>query len=257
MILKKWKIVYPVSLISISNFQGEPPGFKGSQVTHLYLHKITDIHLKSHLDDEIEANGDIKRVYIFSIIALFILLIACINYMNLSTARSVLRAKEIGIRKTIGAERKEIVLQFLTESVLLTWLATLLAFVLTSVLLPWLNDVSGQELTMNILMNARVLVSLFLAPFVIGILSGLYPAVFMSSFQPVKVLKGLFKVNGNLSLRKALVVAQFVVSIVLIISTVIVFKQLRYMQNKALGYDKEHVITLSNTAAFGAAYESF
>jgi len=141
--------------------------------------------------------------------------------------------------------------------VLMTWLAILFAFVLNALFLPWLNNVSGQELTIDILLRWQVLLPLILAPFVIGILSGLYPAVFMSSFQPVKVLKGLFKVSGNLSLRKALVVAQFVISIILIISTVIVFQQLRYMQNKALGYDKEHVITTGNTAAFGNQYESF
>lgn len=254
---KKLEAKFPAFIDKYYHSPQEPAGFKGSKTTHIYLTPLTDIHLRSHLDYEVEENGDIKRVYIFSIIALFILLIACINYMNLSTARSVLRAKEIGIRKTIGAERKEIILQFLTESVLMTWLAILLAFALTTLLLPWLNHVSGQELSMNILLNAPALLALFLAPFVVGSLSGLYPAVFMSSFQPVKVLKGLFKVSGNLSLRKVLVVAQFVISIVLIISTVIVFKQLRYMQNKALGYDKEQVITMSNTSAFGNQYESF
>src|SRR5206468_3687277 len=196
----------------------------------LDLQKNTDIHLKSHTDYEAEENGDIKRVYVFSAIGLFILLIACINYMNLSTARSILRAKEIGIRKTIGAERKEIITQFLSESVLVAWAAIIIAFLATSLLLPWLNKTSGQQISLSILLNWKILLPLFLAPFVVGIISGIYPALFMSSFQPVRVLKGLFKVGGNISLRQALVITQFAISIVLIISTAVVFGQLRYMQ---------------------------
>ncbi|MBB1284239.1 ABC transporter permease [Flavisolibacter sp. BT320] len=247
----------PAFIDKYYHFPGEPPGFVGSKTTHLYLWPLTNIHLRSHLDDEVEENGDIKRVYIFSIVALFILLIACINYMNLSTARSVLRAKEIGIRKTVGAERREIILQFLSESVLLTYMAILFALVLTVVLLPWLNSFSGAQLKLELLVQWKVLLPLFLTPILIGVLSGIYPALFMSSFEPVRVLKGLFRVGGNLSLRKALVVAQFAVSIVLIISTAVVFQQLRYMQEKSLGFDKDQVITMFNTAAFGNRYESF
>jgi putative ABC transport system permease protein len=235
----------------------EPPGFVGSKYTHLYLWPMTDIHLRSHLDDELEENGDVKRVYIFSVIALFILLIACINYMNLSTARSVLRAKEIGIRKTVGAQRKEIIFQFLGESVLLSWVAILLAFGLCAALLPCVEKFSGLSLSIHLLLRWEVLLPLILTPFVVGILSGIYPALFMSSFEPVKVLKGLFKINGNLSLRKVLVVVQFAVSIILIICTAVVFKQLRYMQEKSLGFNKDQVITMINTAAFGNNFESF
>jgi putative ABC transport system permease protein len=248
---------FPSFLDKYLHFQGEPAGFKGSQMSHLYLHRLTDIHLRSHLDDEIEANGDIKRVYIFSAIALFILLIACINYMNLSTARSVLRAKEIGIRKAIGAERKEIISQFLSESVLIAWFSIILAFALTALLLPSINKVSGQEIGISILLKWQIILPLLLTPFIVGIFSGIYPALFMSAFQPVKVLKGLFKVNGNVSIRKALVVVQFAVSIILIISTAVVFKQLKYMQQKSLGLDKDHIITMNNTAAFGNRFESF
>ena len=218
---------------------------KPSKMTKLGLQKLTDIHLYSHTDYEAEPNGDINRVYIFSAIALFILLIACINYMNLSTARSALRAREIGIRKVIGARKKELIFQYLSESVLIAWSAILIAFVLLFFTLPWLNQISGQQLSINILLKWQVLIPLFLTPFIVGILSGLYPALFMSSFQPVKTLKGLFKAGGgNISFRKVLVVAQFTISIVLIITTIIVFQQLRYMQNTSLGYDKEHIITL-------------
>ena len=254
---KKLEARMPAFLDKYYHFPGEPAGFVGSKTTHLYLWPLTDIHLRSHLDDEAEENGDIKRVYIFSIVALFILLIACINYMNLSTARSVLRAKEIGIRKAVGAERREIILQFLSESVLLAYVAIFLAILLTAILLPWLNSFSGSDLHMQSLLQWKVLLPLLLTPLVIGIFSGMYPALFMSSFEPVKVLKGLFKVGGNLSLRKALVVAQFAVSIVLIITTAIVFQQLRYMQEKSLGFDKDRVITMFNTAAFGNRFESF
>ena len=233
-------------------------GKKPSKFTKLDLQKLTDIHLYSHTDYEAEPNGDIKRVYIFSAIALFILLIACINYMNLSTARSALRAKEIGIRKVVGARKRELIIQFLSESVLITWSAIIIAFALLYITLPWLNKVSAQNLSLNILMKWQVLVPLFLSPFVIGFISGIYPALFMSSFQPVKTLKGLFKVGGsNISFRKVLVVTQFAISIILIITTMIVFQQLRYMQNATLGYDKDHLLTMPYYSQMNDQYESF
>ena len=229
-----------------------------SKWSSLHLKKLTDIHLNSQTDLEAEENGDIKRVYIFSAIALFILLIACINYMNLSTARSILRAREIGVRKTIGASRSELINQFLSESVLISWIATLIAFALTALALPWLNKLSGQSLTPDILLKWQVIVPLLLVPFMVGIISGIYPAIFLSSFQPVKVLKGIMKVDGGkVSLRKTLVVAQFSISIILIVSTVIVFEQLRYMQNKSLGFNKDHVITLPYNSALTERYDAF
>ncbi len=231
---------------------------KPSKTTSLSLQKLTDIHLRSHLDYEAEENGDINRVYIFSAIALFILLIACINYMNLSTARSVLRAREIGIRKAVGAERKEIITQFLSESVLVTWIALLFSIFFVWLCIPWLNQVSGQELNLSIILNFKMIALLFLVPFVVGILSGLYPAFFMSAFRPVKVLKGLIKVQtGNISFRQVLVVTQFAISIILIIATVIVFQQLGYMQNKSLGYDREHIVTLPNSDALNKRFDAF
>jgi len=233
-------------------------GQQASKFTSLDLQKLTDIHLRSHTDDEIEANSDISRVWIFGAIAFFILLIACINYMNLSTARSALRAKEIGIRKVIGARKKELIFQFLSESIIISWVAILIALVLIYITLPWLNKVSGQQLSIDILMKWQVLIPVFLAPFVVGFLSGIYPALFMSSFQPVKTLKGIFKVGGsNISMRKVLVVTQFAISIILIITTAIVFQQLHYMQQKSLGFDKEHIIVLPYNNALSDKYESF
>jgi len=232
--------------------------FKTSDWTSLTLRKLTDIHLNAHNDEEVEENGDIKRVYIFSAIALFILLIACINYMNLSTARSVLRAKEIGVRKVVGAGKPELISQFLSESVLICVMATVLAFLCTWLTLPGLNKLSGQQLEISSLLKWQIIIPLLLVPFIIGIASGIYPALFLSSFQPVKVLKGIIKVGGNgFSFRKILVVIQFAISIILIISTGIVFQQLRYMQSKDLGFDKEHIVTLNYVAGLNDKFESF
>ena len=229
-----------------------------SKYTKLGLQKLTDIHLYSHTDYEAEPNGDISRVYIFSIIALFILLIACINYMNLSTARSALRAREIGIGKVIGARKKELIFQFLSESVLVSWAAIIISFILLYFSLPWLNRISKQDLSMQILLKWQILVPVFFTPFVVGILSGLYPALFMSSFQPVKTLKGLFKVGaGNISFRK--------VSGRCSIFHIHhpdhyhdhCFSATALSQQTSLGYDKEHIVTIPYNNFLNTSYEAF
>lgn len=254
--IKKMEARFPAFL---DNHMADQFGaVKPSKVTSLGLQKLTDIHLYSHTDYEAEPNGDIERVYIFSAITLFILLIACINYMNLSTARSALRAKEIGIRKVIGAGKKELIIQFLSESVIISWLAALFAFLCLYFSLPWLNELSGQQLSISILLKWQVLIPLLLTPFVIGFISGVYPALFMSSFKPVKTLKGLFKVGGSsINFRKVLVVTQFAISIILIITTIVVYQQLHYMQNASLGYDKDHIVTLPYYPILNNQYESF
>ncbi len=240
------------------HFPNMPGNLKTHQVTKLSLQKLTDIHLRSHLDDEYEENGDIKRVYIFSAIALFILLIACINYMNLSTARSTLRAREIGIRKVIGAQRKEIISQFLSESVLITLMALALAFILTVALIPFVNNISSQHLAIRSLVQLNVLIPILLLPFVIGLISGIYPAIFMSSFLPVKVLKGIIKTGqGGVSFRKVLVVLQFSVSIILIVATTVVFQQLQYIQSKALGFNKDHIVTIDYVNPLTKQFDAF
>jgi putative ABC transport system permease protein len=237
---------------------GAPPGYKPHQGTKLFLQPLTSIHLRSHLDSEAEENGDASRVTIFGAIALFILLIACINYMNLSTARSSLRAREIGIRKVSGAVRQEIIFQFLSESILFSYIALILAAVLTWVTLPALDSVTGLTLSVNTLLQPVILIPLLLTPLLVGILSGLYPALFLSSFQPSKVLKGLFKAgSGSISFRKVLVVTQFAISIVLLISTAIVFQQLHFMQNTSLGFDKDLIVTMNYNAGLDKTYESF
>ncbi|MDB4922405.1 ABC transporter permease [Mucilaginibacter sp.] len=256
--VERVKAQLPDFLDKYVSFQGLPGNLKTHQVTKLELQNLTDIHLKSHLDDEIEENGDVKRVYIFSAIALFILLIACINYMNLSTARSALRAKEIGIRKVIGAQRKEIISQFLSESVLITWMALILAVILTLLLIPFVNKLSSQFLSFNSLLQWNILLPLIALPFVIGLISGIYPAIFMSSFLPVKVLKGIIKTgSGGISFRKVLVVVQFSISIILIVATTVVFQQLQYIQKLALGFNKDHIITMNYPNALTKQYEAF
>jgi len=237
-------------------------GAAGNAKTHdgtkLTFEKLTDIHLRSHLDDEFEENGDIKRVYIFSAIALFILLIACINYMNLSTARSVLRAKEIGIRKVIGAQRKEIIGQFLSESVLITWFALALAMVATAYLLPIVNHLANTNLEFDSLLQWQILVPVLVLPFIIGLVSGIYPAIFMSSFLPVKVLKGVIKTgSGGVSFRRVLVVLQFSISIILIVATTVVYRQLQYIQKTDLGFSKDAVLTMAYVGELNPQYDAF
>ena len=255
---KNMEAQFPAFLDRDVHFPGAPATFKPSTVTKLGLQKLTDIHLRSHLDFEAEENGDISRVYIFSAIALIILLIACINYMNLSTARSTLRAKEIGIRKVAGANKPELIAQFLSESVMIAWISMGLAILATWLIIPSLNKLSGLQLSANLLFEWKWILPVLLVPFVVGIVSGIYPALFMSSFQPVKTLKGLFRVGGrSISFRKVLVVSQFGISIVLIITTAIVFQQLRYMQQAKLGYNKDHVAVLPYYFTNESQYDAF
>ena len=220
-------------------------GDKPSKWTRLYLQKLTDIHLKSNLDSEIEANGDINYIYIFSAIGVLVLLIACINYMNLATARSAGRAKEVGLRKVIGARRGQLIGQFLSESALLTIIALVLALVVAVLMLPRLNAFTGKSLTMSHLLDGQVAGIVIGLAVVTGLAAGSYPAFFLASFQPVKVLKGrLSAASRNGGLRQTLVVLQFAISIFLIICTAVVYRQLNYIQDKSLGYRKDQMLVL-------------
>jgi putative ABC transport system permease protein len=232
--------------------------YKATDWSQLSIRKMTDIHLHAHTDSELDINGDINRVYIFSAIAFFILLIACINYMNLSSARSALRAKEIGVRKVTGALKSELIIQFLSESVLLSWMAALCTLAVTLFSLPWLNQITGLDLSLNSLLTWNILPIILLVPFITGILSGIYPALYLASFRPVMVLKGVINTgNKGISLRKALVVFQFTISIILIIATIIVFQQLDYVQNKSLGFDKHQVLTFDSNDGLGNQFDAF
>ncbi len=219
-------------------------GDKPSKWTRLYLQKLTDIHLRSHLDSEIEANGDINYIYIFSAIGVLVLLIACINYMNLATARSAGRAREVGLRKVIGARRSQLVGQFLSESAVLTTVALLLALVLAVGMLPYLNGFTGKSLSVGSLLDGPVVALVVGLALVTGLAAGSYPAFFLASFQPVKVLKGRLGAARNGGLRQSLVVVQFAISIFLIICTTVVYRQLHYIEGKSLGYRKDQVLVL-------------
>ncbi len=229
-----------------------------SERTKLQLQKLTDIHLHSHLDSEIEANSDITYVYIFSIIAFFVLLIACINFMNLATARSAGRAKEVGLRKVVGAQRSQLIRQFLGESILTAVLSLLIAIAIVLLVLPEFNQFVGRNLSFNLVSNLFLVFLLILFAISVGILSGIYPALFLSAFKPVRVLKGkLDSGKKGFSFRTVLVVFQFTISIVLIICVSVVSGQLSYMQTRNLGFDKEHVVVLPSSPAIVKNLDSF
>ena len=209
------------------------------------LQPLTSIYLHSNKENELERTGDIAYVWLFSGIGLFILLLACLNFMNLSTARSANRAKEVGLRKVVGAQRAQLIKQFIGESMILTFIAIVLSLLLVFFTLPVFNNISGKSLAMSYLSNPALLLGLFGFFVIVSLIGGSYPAFFLSSFRPVEVLQGRLRRGAkNSILRIALVSLQFTVSIVLIIGTLIVNKQLNYVRNKNLGYDKDHVIAL-------------
>ncbi len=211
------------------------------------LHHIEDIHLYSNLENEIKANGNINYIYIFSIIAVFILVIACINFMNLSTARSTERGKEVGIRKVLGSARRQLMGQFLAESVIITIIASLVALALAYLVLPQFNELANRPLSILQFVATVPLITIGAIVLIIGLLAGLYPAFFISSFSPLAVLRGKLKGGkGSTSLRNVLVVLQFAISITLISSTLIVYNQMNFMLEKPLGFEKENVIVIEN-----------
>lgn len=215
------------------------------------LQPLTDIHLNSSLQGEFEPNFDVSYVYMFIAIALFILLIACINFMNLSTARSANRAKEVGVRKVMGSYRSHLVRQFLTESILLSVVSFILALMLSYLLLPVFNDLSDRTLIIPF-SNSMMYVWLIMAAIVVGLMAGVYPSFFLSAFNPVNVLKGNVSLGMKSGfIRSSLVVFQFTISIFLVIGTLAVVRQLNYIQNKKLGFIKDQVIMVDDTYALG------
>ncbi|HLY68117.1 MAG TPA: ABC transporter permease [Puia sp.] len=209
---------------------------------------LTDIHLHSDKSYEFEANGNINYVYIFSVIAVLILLIACVNFMNLSTARSANRAKEVGIRKVAGSTRSNLILQFLTESVLLSFFSLLIALGFAILLLPLFNQISRKEMFVSTLFSSWMMPVLIGLVLVVGCVAGSYPAFYLSSFQPVQVLKGtIAKGFKNSWLRSSLVVFQFCISIILIIGTMVIYNQLNYIHNRKIGFNRDQVLVLHDT----------
>lgn len=222
------------------------PLFDKANISLTYgLQRITDIHLYSKIQDEVEAGGDISTIYIFSAIGIFILLIACINYMNLATASSARRAKEVGIRKVMGTFRRQLIAQFLTESMILAFIALLLSLFTIGLLLPAFNQIADKHISMYALLDVRIMLITMGILLFIGIFGGSYPAFYLSGFQPAAVLKGKVSAKGgNTTIRKALVVLQFSISIFMLISTVVVYHQLNFLMKKDLGFDKEQIIRI-------------
>jgi putative ABC transport system permease protein len=213
---------------------------------------LMKIHLYSDRSFELSPGGNIQYIYIFSAVAIFILLIACINFMNLTTARSASRAKEVGIRKVLGTERKYLIFQFLTESTLMAVLSFILAILIAYLVLPMFNNIADKSMKLSALFSPVILPVLILLPLTVGLLAGSYPAFFLSAFRPIEVLKGKLKLGSNSAgLRSVLVVFQFSTSIILIVGTLVIYKQLSFIQSKDLGYNKDQVLTIENTFTLG------
>ena len=231
---------------------------KAGNFLNCSLMPLTKIHLYSNLQDELGINGSIQYVYIFSIIAIFILLIACINFMNLSTAHSSNRAKEVGVRKVLGGLKGNLIAQFLSESFLVSVISFLLAVVLVFLLLPLFNQLADKHISISALFNPSMMLGIFLLSVVVGLLAGTYPAFFLSSFQPIDVLKGkVAKGFKGSVLRNSLVVFQFTISMVLMFGTLVIYGQLNYIQHKNIGFNKEQILVLPNTDALDKNANAF
>jgi putative ABC transport system permease protein len=232
--------------------------FRAAGKYEYVLQPLTSIHLNSHLDYEIEANGDITYVYVFSAIAIAILLIACINFVNLATARSEKRAKEVGVRKTLGSTRSYLVGQFMSESILMSVLSVVLAIVIVELLLPLFNGIANKTMSLNLLGDPLSIPVLVCFAVVVGIIAGSYPAFYLSSFHPIDVLRSDTRKGRRKSLlRSGMAIFQFAISIALFAGTFIIFAQLRYVQTKALGFDKEETVVVSRTNDLANQLQSF
>ena len=222
-----------------------PDAFATGGYVAYNLLPLTDIHLRSTMDSELEPGGDYRYVYIFSAVAVLILLVACINYVNLTTARATHRAREVGMRKVLGAYQRQLFGQFVGEAAMLATLSILLSIVLATILLPFFQQLAQRNFTLDYLTQPAAIGGIVAIGVVVSLLSGAYPALVLSSFRPVQVLKGKVKTGRTSgSLRQGLVVFQFVISTFLIISTLIIYRQLTFVQQQKLGYDKEQLLSL-------------
>jgi len=221
------------------------------------LQPLNSIHLHSDLIAELGSNGDILYIYIFSSIAIFILLIACFNFMNMSTARSSRRAKEVGVRKVLGSYRSHLIRQFLAESILLSVVACLMALGMTWLSLPYFNDLALKDIRLPITDPSFILIMVLLS-ILIGVVAGFYPSLFLSAFKPSSVLKGATKSGSRTAgIRSILVVFQFVISVVLILGTLVIYKQLNFIQSKKLGFEKDHILVVRNAYLLDKQLQSF
>lgn len=239
---------------SVSELQTQLPAFADKyyhpnrpvgETVQLELQPLTDIHLYSNFDNEMNPNGSIFSVYLFSVVAVLILVIACVNFMNLSTARSTERAREVGMRKALGADRSQLFFQFMGESFLMSFIALLISILLVYLVLPFFNEFIDKQLALDFLNRPFFLIGFVVFVIAVGFFSGIYPSIFLSGLKPTRVLKGKASIGSKGALfRKILVTFQFCLSVVLIIGVVVVYLQLQHMQTKNLGFDKERVIIL-------------
>lgn len=246
------KLEAQITAIEIKNSFSPKAWITGNNYLKIVLTPLLDIHLRSTSQYELSEGGNIQYIYIFSAIAIFILLIACVNFMNLSTARSANRAKEVGVRKVLGSARKYLIAQFLTESILVTLASTIIAVFLAYMALPLFNQMAAKQLSFNAQIFSLLLPLLVVIVLVIGFLAGSYPAFFLSAFQPIEVLKG--KIAAGFKggfLRSFLVVFQFSISIFLIIGTLVIYNQLKYIHTKSLGYNRSQMLVIKNVNVLG------
>jgi putative ABC transport system permease protein len=227
-------------------------------VYKLRLQPLNDIHLNASVIDNTPDKGNYTYVYIFSIVALFILFVACINFINLSTARSSTRTKEVGLRKVMGSNRNMLIRQFLSEAVLLSFISTLLAVLIVEIALPAYGQLVGRNLSMNFSGQPLFFVILFLTALMIGLIAGFYPAFYLSSFQPLAVLKSRHGTgNRRNGLRTVLVVFQFAVTIIIFLSMFVIYKQSRFVRNASLGFDQDRVLVVHRAYALGRQLKTF
>jgi putative ABC transport system permease protein len=249
-VLPQAKVVMQINSMKEFNQAGNRLGYS--------LIPLLKIHLYSDFFPELGTNGDIKYVYIFSAVAVFILLLACINFINLSTARSMNRSREVGIRKVLGTTKSRLVLQFLSESALTVIIAMIIAVVIAWQILPLFNQLSAKSLTVSMLFSNKMLIILIGLPFLVSVLAGSYPSLFLSSFNPVTVLKGkLGSGSYKSNIRSGLVIFQFATSIILIIATITVYRQLDYIQKRKIGFNKEQVLVVDGTGVLGNSVDAF
>lgn len=237
---------------------GVPQNWVASKTTRLYVQPVADIHLRSRLNDEIEVNGNINNVYMMGVIGLFIVLIACFNFVNLSTARATKRAKEVGMRKVAGALKSQLIGQYLSESVIIALFALILAAALAGMSLPWMNSFTHKSIAFHLTTHWPVVIGTIAFACIVGLLAGTYPAFIIAAFKPAAVLKGQqASGNGKGGIRRVLVVTQFAISIVLIISTAVTLQQLGYLNARDIGYDKDQIITLRSYPELADNYDAF
>ena len=229
------------------------------ELLKMHLFPIVDIHLHPSINWEVEAGGSISSVFIFSSIAFLILIIACLNFVNLSTARASKRAKEVSLRKTVGADKSQLRVQFIQESVLLAFVSFALAVIMSSLFVQAYNSIFAENLSLSVFLQLKNLIILMGTTFVIGISAGLYPAYYLTRFEPVEVMKGVPLSGSRKSVfRRNLVVVQFSISIILIIGMLTVYKQMRYIQTRSIGFDKENVVILPvRSQQIAQNYDSF